>query len=88
MSFGSHIKQMLLGAAAIFGVLLLAGIPVWAALTYSLLLACPLMMVWMMFGMKHGGHGGHGGHGESDPTRHPDEHAEVRLPTGPSRDRR
>ena len=25
-----------------------------------LILACPLMMVWMMRG--HGGHGGHGGH--------------------------
>ena len=85
MSFGSHLKQMLFGAAAIFGVLLVAGLPVGAALTYGLLLACPLMMVWMMFGMNGGGHGGHG---ESDSTPDPDEHAEVRSPTGPSRDRR
>ena len=31
---------------------------VWGALPYLILLACPLMHVFM-----HGGHGGHGGHG-------------------------
>ena len=85
MAHGSHLKQMLFGAAAIFGVLLLAGLPVESALIYGVLLACPLMMVWMMFGMNGAGHGGHG---ESDSTRHPDDHAGARPPTGPSRDRR
>lgn len=85
MAHGSHLKQMLLGAAAIFGVLLVAGLPVGTALTYGVLLACPLMMVWMMFGMNGDGHGGHGG---SDTTPHPDDHAEARPPTGPSGNRR
>ena len=40
-----------------------------------LILACPLMMIWMMRGHGHGGHGaggqqgggcGHGGHSKSD----------------------
>ncbi|RJG22473.1 DUF2933 domain-containing protein [Paenibacillus thiaminolyticus] len=35
--------------------------------TWLLLLACPIMMVLMMFGM-HGGHGhGHGNHGKGTP---------------------
>lgn len=85
MSHGSHLKQMLLGAAAIFGLLVVAGLPVGAALTYGVLLACPLMMGWMMFGMNGGGHGGHG---RSDSTPHPDDNAEARPPTGPSGGRR
>ncbi|CAH8712232.1 hypothetical protein M5W83_06585 [Paenibacillus thiaminolyticus] len=33
--------------------------------TWLLLLACPIMMVLMMFGMMRGGHGhGHGDHGK------------------------
>ena len=56
MSHGSHLKHMLYGAAAIVGVLLAAGVPAGTALTYGLLLACPLVMA-------SGGHGGHGGHG-------------------------
>ena len=32
------------------------------ALPFLLLLACPLMHIFM-----HGGHGGHGGHGQSKP---------------------
>ena len=85
MAHKSHLRRMLLGAAAIFGVLLVAGLPVGTALTYGVLLTCPLMMVWMMFGMNGGGHGGDGG---SDSTAHPDDHAEGRLPTSPSGDRR
>lgn len=63
MSHGSHLKHMLYGAAAIFGVLLAAGVPAGTALTYGLLLACPLMMVWMM---ASGGHGGHGADPDED----------------------
>lgn len=62
MSHGSHLKQMLYGAAAIFAVLVIAGMPVGTALTYGLFLACPLMMVWMMMSMNGQDHG----HGSGD----------------------
>lgn len=52
---GSHCKYMLLGGAALFGVLLAVGVPLQSALLFAVVLACPLMMVFMM-----GGHGGHG----------------------------
>ncbi|MCH1638856.1 DUF2933 domain-containing protein [Paenibacillus barengoltzii] len=34
--------------------------------TWLLLLACPLMMVFMMFGMKGHGHGSHSNHSSND----------------------
>ena len=54
MSVMSHMKYMLLGAAAVLGVALVAGMPLQSALPLAIFLACPLMMVFMM-----GGHGGH-----------------------------
>ena len=57
-----HVKWMALIAAGLFGVLLLFGNPAGEALRYAILLACPLMMVGMMFG-GHSGHSGHSGHG-------------------------
>jgi Protein of unknown function (DUF2933) len=59
----------LLAAVAIGTVLAIAGVPLAALLPYALLLACPLMMIFMMRGM--GGDGeDHTGHGcEHDPTR-------------------
>ena len=51
--------------------LAVAGVPFGTLLPFAVLLACPLMMVFMMKGM-HGMHGGesHVGHGcEHDPTR-------------------
>ena len=60
---GNHLKHMLLGGAAAFGVLLLVGVPPISALLYAALLACPLMMFTM------GGHGGHGGAGEHSSRR-------------------
>ena len=53
---GNHLKYMLLGGAGLFGVLLVVGVPVTSALLFAVLLACPLMMVFMM-GSGHGGHG-------------------------------
>jgi hypothetical protein len=67
MSHEAHFKQMLYGAAAIFGVLLVVGVPVGTALYYGLLLACPLMMVWMLITMNIHGHGGASSH---ESTRH------------------
>ena len=64
MSHGNHLKYMLYGGLAIFAVLAVSGVPLGTALTYGALLACPLMMVAMMFTM--GGHGGTHGTGRSD----------------------
>ncbi len=62
---GRHMRYVLVAAGALVVGLLAAGTPVQSLLPYALLLACPLMMVFMMRGM--GGHGGHGG----DPDRRP-----------------
>ena len=59
MNHQQMIKPMLIGAALLFA-LGLAGLPVGNLLPFLILLACPLMMVFMMRGMNHGG-GGHGG---------------------------
>jgi hypothetical protein len=58
---------MAIGGAAVLAVLLLLKVDVRTAVTYALLLACPLGMVGMMFMMNKGGHGEHdhgatGGH--------------------------
>lgn len=63
MNGGNHLKYMLLGGGALFGVLLVVGVPLQSALLFAVLLACPLMMVSMM--------GGHGGHGASSDERAP-----------------
>jgi hypothetical protein len=52
-------RYLILGAGALVLALLLTGTPLKAVLPYLFLLACPLMMVFMMRGM--GGHSGHGG---------------------------
>jgi len=54
----SHLKHMVLGGAALFGVLLVVGVPAGTAFVLALALACPLMMVMMMAGgHQHMGHG-------------------------------
>lgn len=53
----------MLGVAGVGVVVLLAfGLPLTTALSFAFILACPLMMVWMMFGMSGNGmnHGGRG----------------------------
>lgn len=65
----THLKHMLYAAAGVFVVLTIAGIPLSTALTYGAVLACPLMMVWMMLAM--GGHG-HGGSQGTAPTERRD----------------
>jgi type III secretory pathway component EscV len=61
----NHGKHMLIGGAGILAVLLVAGIPLGVALTYAVVLACPLMMFMMNRG--NGGNGG-GGHGDRTHT--------------------
>lgn len=62
----------LLGAAAVGAVLVALGVQLGSFLPFLALLACPLMMVFMMRGMggSHGSGEDHTGHGcEHDPTR-------------------
>jgi hypothetical protein len=66
------IKPMLIGVGVLV-VLGVAGLPVGNLLPFLILLACPLMMVFMMRGMDHGGAGhneqhdhSHAGHGQQD----------------------
>lgn len=54
MNHSQMLKPMLIGAAVLFG-LSLFGVPVGNFLPFLLLLVCPLMMVFMMRGMNHGG---------------------------------
>ena len=49
-----HLLYMAGGAVAVFVVLVISGVPASGALVWGLLLACPLMMVTMMFSMNHG----------------------------------
>jgi type III secretory pathway component EscV len=56
MNATTHVKYMVLGAAAVLAIALVAGVPLESALPLAILLACPLMMVVMM-GTMGGGHG-------------------------------
>jgi len=56
---GTHMRYLFVAAGALVVGLLVAGTPVQSLLPFVLLLACPLMMVFMMRGM--GGHAGHDG---------------------------
>ena len=67
-SGAGHLKGMALIAGGAFVVLLLLGKPAGEAFSYALALACPLMMVGMMFG-------GHGAHGGSEDNGGHDRHA-------------
>lgn len=49
-----HLLYMAGGAVVVFGVLVISGVPVSTALVWGLLLACPLMMMTMMFPMNRG----------------------------------
>jgi len=53
----THMRYLFVAAGALVVGLLVAGTPVQSLLPFVLLLACPLMMVFMMRGM--GGHAGH-----------------------------
>ncbi len=64
---------MLAAIVAIFGLSAL-GVAIPTGVVYLVLLACPLMMVFMMVGMKHDGDADHSdqpGHAESDQPHSP-----------------
>lgn len=63
-----HLKHMLIGGAAILAILLVAGVDLKEALPWALLLACPLMMVAMMFMMNRKGESQTHQHGSSAPS--------------------
>jgi tetrahydromethanopterin S-methyltransferase subunit E len=73
----SHTK-LLLAAVAGFGVLAAFGVPVLSYLPLLAIIAiCPLMMIFMMRGMDHGGSNqdeAHGGATDRDETRAPSAH--------------
>lgn len=78
----NRMLRYLLGVAAVGAVLVAFGVRLGSLLPLLALLACPLMMVFMMRGMgnMHGGGGDHSGHGcEHDPSR------EIELPTSTRR---
>lgn len=54
MNHQKMIKPMLIGVGVLF-VLGLAGLPVLNYVPLLIILACPLMMIFMMGGMNHGG---------------------------------
>lgn len=63
-----HLKHMLVGGAAIFAVLLVAGVDLQQALQWAILLACPVMMVGMMLMMNRKGGSQTHDHGTSHPA--------------------
>jgi hypothetical protein len=65
------IKPMLIGVGILF-VLGLAGLPVLTYVPLLIILACPLMMIFMMGGMNHGGgdHGAQHDHSHAGHTPH------------------
>ncbi|SDL12271.1 Protein of unknown function [Tessaracoccus oleiagri] len=79
MSHKGHLKWMAILAGALFLVMLALGKPVSEAFSYAVVLACPLMMVGMMFGGH--GHAGHGGHAAHDTQEAQDRRAAHHTPT-------
>ena len=59
----SHAKHMVIGGAVILVALMAFGVSWRQAAQWAVLLACPVMMMFMMAGGH--GHGGHGGHGDA-----------------------
>jgi hypothetical protein len=76
----SRIPIYVVAAAVVAVALGVAGVPFTRMLPFALLLACPLMMVFMMKGM-----GGMGGGDKEDHTGHGCEHDPTRKVEPPSR---
>ena len=48
-----HLIQMAIAGGVVLTGLVVFGVPLSTALPYALLLACPVMMIWMMASMNH-----------------------------------
>ena len=71
MNHHQMLKPLLIGAG-ILAVLAVAGVPVLSFAPLLILLLCPLMMIFMMRGMDHGGAGQHDhGHASVRPDGEP-----------------
>ena len=68
---------LVLAGAIVVGALVLAGVPLASLLLPLVLLACPLMMIFMMRGMDHGG-----GHGSSSGNEGTEKHEGHEPTTG------
>jgi type III secretory pathway component EscV len=79
MNASTHVKYMVLGAAAVLGIALLAGVPLASALPLAILLACPLMMLLMMSCMS----GGHEQGARPDSEARPEERRSGMLESRP-----
>jgi hypothetical protein len=76
MTHSNRYFPYLLAAAVVVALLIAFGAPLATLLPFAIVLACPLMMIFMMKGMsgRHGGGEDHTGHGcEHDPTRGADQ---------------
>ena len=85
MNYQRYLGPAMLGVAAV-AVLAAFGAPVFAYLPFLIFLACPLMMVFMMRGMDHGGGGSHagchGGHGSHESHQHGDQRVDTSATPG------
>lgn len=79
----NHLVTMLAGGAVLLVVLLAAGVPLANALPYAAILACPLMMIGMMWAMNRNG-GGHGAHGGTCCGQHDHQNERVTAAPGPA----
>lgn len=77
-----HLKHMAIGGGAILVVLLVLGVDLRAALPWALLLACPLMMVGMMFMMNRNHGAGAVGQASEEAGRDAVKIGEVPNPGG------
>ena len=90
----NKLPSFVLAAAVVVGAFVLAGVPLAALALPLILLACPLMMIFMMRGMDHGGgqggqgdhsggcHGGHAGHEGTAEHQGYEDHAPTSRPFG------
>ena len=81
-SGAGHLKWMAVIAGGVFAILVLLGKPAGEALSLAVVIACPLMMVFMMLGMP--GHRGHSGeHGQLSNGATPDS-GSAEVSVGPA----
>lgn len=80
MKHSSHLQHMLIGGSVLLVGMLLLGVPLAAALPYAALLACPLMMVAMMFAMFGSQRHGSGGPTHGSARDHRDSGLDVPEP--------
>jgi hypothetical protein len=74
----NHLTYLLFGGAVLLGAVVLFDVPLQSALLVAVLLACPVMMLFMM--------GGHVGHGAGDDEHRPVDGRDGEAGSGTSPD--